>query len=255
MKIWMENRTKSMTVAVSMAVACSLVAPAADAVTPDRQFALSGIWTQAKLLKEYIDWRASTGWGAVGATNILITKLMGESEGAMTKAAFQEMCGTTAAGLLANWKPASEPTAASHIKAIVKSAGTAAASTACGWVSKIAFDKINSEIPKAQNFMNHTATQQEKSNVANTAAETNNQLLAMEAAMKSIANAYNDHKANQDDYNTNCGGSNANLPYCSDIRNNLRNSQKNFDLALASFNRHGTSLRNDMVTLNNQIRS
>lgn len=254
MNAWIQSRKKFSATMMSAVMAGALVVPSANAVTPDTHIGLSGIWTTAKLLKEYIDWRASTGWGAIGATNVLITKITGGSDGEMTKAVFTAMCGTTAAGLVANWKPASEPTTASHIKAIIKSATVVSAGSACGWASKFAFDKINGEIPKAQNFLNNTATPSQKSAVANAAAGANTQLLAMEAALRSLSNAKNDNDQNQAEFNRNCGGNNGSS-YCNDIRTNLRNSQKNFDDALASFNRHGSSLRANMTALDANLRS
>jgi hypothetical protein len=240
---------------LTVVIASSLITSSARAVTPDNGFALSGIWTQAKLLKEYIDWRAALGWGTIGTTNVLIAKITGASGGAMTKQVFTDICGTSAAGLMANWKPASEPTAASHIKSVVKSASVVGAASACGWVSQFAFNKINGEIPKAQSFINNTATQTEKNAISNTASETNSQLLAMEAALRSLSNAYNDHASNQRDFDANCKGSNSGSQFCNDVRTNLKNSTKNYDDALASFNRHGSQLSNDMASLNREIRS
>nr|WP_315221730.1 hypothetical protein [uncultured Duganella sp.] len=222
MNAWIQSRKKLSAATMAAVMAGALVAPSANAVTPDTRIGLSGIWTTANMLKEYIDWRASAGWGAVGATNLLITKLMGGSQGEMTKAAFTAICGTTAAGLVANWKPLSAPTTASHIKAIVKGGTTVGAASACGWASKFAFDTINKEIPKAQNFLNNTATPAQKSAAATATTNTLNEQLAMEAAMKAMWNA---------------------------------NSTANFDLALASFNRHGANMRAGMVIINNTIKS
>lgn len=222
MNAWIQSKRKFSATMMSVVMVGALVVPSANAVTPDTRIGLSGIWTTANMLKEYIDWRASAGWGAVGATNLLITKLMGESQGAMTKAAFTAICGTTAAGLVANWKPLSAPTTASHIKAIVKGGTTVGAASACGWASKFAFDTINKEIPKAQNFLNNTATPGQKNTAATATTNTLNEQLAMEAAMKAMWNA---------------------------------NSTANFDLALASFNRHGANMRAGMVIINDTIKS
>jgi len=222
MHAWIQSRKKLSATMMSVVMAGALVAPSANAVTPDSHIGLSGIWTTANMLKEYIDWRASAGWGTVGASNVLITTLMGGSSGEMTKAAFTAICGTTAAGLVANWKPLSAPTTASHIKAIVKGGTVVAASSACGWASKLAFNTIDTEIPKAQNFLNHTATPAQKTAVANATVDTLNEQLAMEAAMKAMWNA---------------------------------NSTANFDLALASFNRHGAAMRAGMVRVNNNLKS
>jgi hypothetical protein len=53
----------------------------------------------------------------------------------------------------------SEPTTASHIKAIVKGASVVAASTACGWFTHYAFKIIDNGIPPAQRAVNSLSSQ------------------------------------------------------------------------------------------------
>ncbi|WP_261321941.1 hypothetical protein [Rhizobium leguminosarum] len=58
------------------------------------------------------------------------------------------LCGSIAAGVVAAWKPAIQPGAATHINAIVKAGSMTAA--ASGWATQAILSKINFEIPSAQ---------------------------------------------------------------------------------------------------------
>ncbi|MFZ6846335.1 hypothetical protein [Undibacterium sp. RuTC16W] len=257
MKTWKVKSSKKIAATcMSALIASSLVVPSAHAYD-EPQFALSGIWTQAKLLKEYIDWRSSAGWGTMGAANILITKMSGGTDGQMTKAVFSAICGTAASGLMANWKPLSEPTAASHFKAIVKSASIVGASSTCGWVSQFAFNKINQEIPNAQKYLNQNASQREKSDVANDAADANSHLLEMEAAFKALSQtrASIDFYGNKMNANNCTNIANINSFVCTDSKRLQNEARANFDTLMAKINFSGSKLWGDLSGINAEIHS
>ena len=172
----------------------SLLAGPAHAVTPDNGQILSGIWTTANLIKEYFDWRGWAGWSAVGVVNIIITVATGESKGAFTKAVFTNLCGSTAAAVVATWKPADGPGAASHIKAIVKSGSVAAAASACGWATQAILKKTDSEMSAAHNAIDK-AKRTDKPNydeIVDDKTKVNNAFTAMEKNYRDIARALND---------------------------------------------------------------
>lgn len=156
-------KTTSATLMLCVALSSVVVTPAANAVIPILPIAtgapLSDYWTFPRLFKQYFDWRSSAGWGAIGAGNVAITLAsQGTNNGAFTKSLFSDLCGTVASGLVANWKPASEPSAAGNMKAVVKGGVTVAAASACGWATEWGISIMNREIPRAQAAINHART-------------------------------------------------------------------------------------------------
>jgi len=159
------NKQKSPRKLSKIACACLLsgsllVGTSAHAVTPDNHLIVGGFWTTANMIKEYFDWRGWAGWGAVGLTNIVVIVATGDSEGAFTRALFTNLCGSTAAGFVAAWQPATGPGAASHIKAIVKSGAVSAAASACSWATQAILNRINLEIPAAQKAIDNAQKKQ-----------------------------------------------------------------------------------------------
>lgn len=200
----MKKALKHWTAAALMsATAAAALAPtASQAVTPDPRHSISGYWSFPRTFHEWFDWRSYAGWGTVGAVNVAAIAMYGGSWGDLTTAAFSSLCGGSAAGVLATWKPVSDPSAASHIKAMVKAGGVAAAAAGCGWVAKTTFSKMDSEIPKAQNYINRNMTAAARQDLSTAVSTLNN---AVEAAstsfhrmqdyneqLKAVNRAYND---------------------------------------------------------------
>ncbi|CAN7295581.1 hypothetical protein [Acidovorax sp. Leaf78] len=149
---------KKIAVGLSMsAIATLAVLPTPSiAVTPDPHYSISGFWTFPRAFTELFDWRSFAGWGSVGAINTVALALTGASEGDVTTAAFTTLCGSGTAAVLANWKPVSDPSASSHIKAIIKAAGVTSVASACNWVAPSIFGRMDLEIRKAQNYINYS---------------------------------------------------------------------------------------------------
>jgi hypothetical protein len=156
---------------------CAATTPSAMAVDHDSGAWISNYWNTGKVLKEWLDWRAALGWGLIGSSNAIITATQGASKGDVTRAVVSTMCGTTAAGVLATWKPLSEPTTASHVKAIVKGASVVAASSACGWMTHYAFRIIDNGIGPAQRSIN-SLSPQDTSTLKSTMEDQNKVFLA-----------------------------------------------------------------------------
>jgi hypothetical protein len=249
----MKKVEKTFMATVAAATLALISVPSANAVTPDSLYPLSGYWSSARVMKEYFDWRAYVGWGTIGTTNLLITIGTGASQGQITKAAFQALCGSAAAGTLAVWKPASEPTAASHFKAIMKSGGVVAASSACGWASQFAFNAIDREIVKAQNAINHGVNMNQHDEIAYDARHINDDLLAMESYYGQVARAMSNANAARNQVNQYCR--NQTSESCKEARQTLNDSLSIAQAALDSFNRRGVQLHNDLREINHDIPS
>lgn len=173
---------------LATATAAALAPSVSQAVTPDQRLSISGYWSFPRAFHEWFDWRSYAGWGTVGAVNAAAIALYGGSSGDVTTASFSALCGATASGVLATWKPASEPTAASHIKAIVKAGGVVAASSACSWISKTTFGKVNNEIPRAQNYINNNMTASAKQDLSTAVGTLNNAANAADTAFHTMSN-------------------------------------------------------------------
>lgn len=178
----------SATAMAAVIASSALVTPTAHAVIPDSRAIIGGIgaWSAANVIKEYLDWRAFGGWGAVGMTNTVITVMRGDSQGAITKAAFTELCGATAAGVLANWKPISSPTVASHAKAIVKAGSVAGVASGCGWVTQFIFEAVDRNTVAAQAAINGS-TPTQKQLINSDATNWNQHLTNMEKQARDVA--------------------------------------------------------------------
>ena len=228
-------------ICASAVIASSLMVPSAHAVTPDQNFALSGIWTTAVLLSEYLDWRAALGWGSVGATNVLVTYLNGASAGQMTKASFSALCGTTAAALMVNWKPSSAPGFRSHMIAVARSATIVGAATACGWVSLRTFDIINEQAFKA-NVKYELAPGFRKNRVNSEERAINFEHSVLQTSMKSLEEANNWLKTVRIKYRqANCAA-NSGTQQCSSLRQDIVAAGNRLDASLNAVNEHGRSL-------------
>ncbi|MDW9372241.1 hypothetical protein GOB07_31720 [Sinorhizobium meliloti] len=222
----------------------SLLAGSAHAVTPDDHSILSAFWTPANLIKEYFDWRGWAGWGAVGATNMLITAGTGESDGAFTKVVFTNLCGATAAGFVAAWKPADGPGAASHIKAIVKAGSVAAASSACGWATEAILKKIDSEMSAAHNAIDK-AKRTDKPNydeIVDDKTKVNNAFLAMEKNYRDIALALNKAADLGREYRKNGCTTRTQSTRCDDLQRRRANAQADAEKKLVTFNDDGRDM-------------
>ncbi|MGO7345584.1 hypothetical protein ACC713_35560 [Rhizobium johnstonii] len=178
-------------IACAFLLSGSLLAEPAHAVDPDNGEILSGFWTTANLIKEYFDWRGWAAWGSIGALNVIITSATGASDGAFTKAVFTSLCGATAAGFVAAWKPATGPGAATHIKAIVKAGSVTAVSSACGWATHAILSKIDSEIPAAQKAIDKAKKEDEKNynEIVDDKTRVNNAFLGIEMNHRDAARA------------------------------------------------------------------
>ncbi|MFM9900627.1 MAG: hypothetical protein ACKVOT_06400 [Polaromonas sp.] len=250
---------KRVSAAVSMLVLSSslMVGPSAHAVTPDNGQILGGIWTTASLIKEYFDWRSWAGWGAVGVTNIVITVGTGGSNGQFTRAVFTNLCGSTAAGFVAAWRPSTEPGAATHIKAIAKAGATTAAASACGWATQAILSRIDAEIPRAQNAIDN-AQRTNKPNydeIVDDKTKVNNALLGIEQKYKEVAQSLTAAAARATEYrNANCSSPTQNNN-CASLDQRRRNSQSLADSALVSFNAYGTELSKQIKELAFDVKS
>lgn len=228
-------------------------APPAGAMTPDSLYPLSGVWSSARVMSEYFDWRSFSGWGAIGLTNVLITAGTGQSQGQLTRAVFTEICGATAAGTLAVWKPRSDPTVASHLKAIMKAGGVVAAASACGWVSHFAFNTIDKEISNAQDAMNHKMSSGEVARAHSDANNINNDLTAMQGYYREVTAGLSNADAARKRIAASCG--NPNSAGCLDARKTLKESLARAQDNLNRFNNKGQWLHDDLDTINHDIRS
>lgn len=220
--------------------------------------ALSEYWTYPRLFKQYFDWRSSAGWGTIGATNVAITLAShGSNDGSFTKALFSDLCGTVAAGLVAKWKPASDPAAAANMKAIVKGGITAAASSACGWATELGISVMNKEIPRAQNAINSARNSNQPNyneivyDVANVNVYQNN----MEKNYRDLGQANRKARISMDEYRrANCTSRTMN-----------QNCQYRFDeyrrytavatQALADMNKNGEIMNRHLQELGRDVKS
>lgn len=229
-------------------------------MTPDSLYPISGYWSSARTIKEIFDWRAFAGWGMVGTTNLIITVATGASQQQITKAAFQQLCGSAAAGLLGPWKPPSEPTAASHMEAlmnnakqITKSAGVITASSVCGWVSHFAFNAINRDIPKEWDKMNHVMTPAHHRQVADDAKDINDDLLAVEKYHHAAARAMTSYYVWRDQVTQLCRSDETRDSCLSAIKQrdqSLREAQS----AVGLMNTFGQALEDDLKVLHADMR-
>ncbi|MDX0937463.1 hypothetical protein GOE04_29140 [Sinorhizobium medicae] len=242
------NKQKAPRQLSKIACACllsgSLLAGPAHAVTPDNGQILSGFWTTANLIKEYFDWRGWAGWSAVGVTNIIITVATGESNGAFTKAVFTNLCGSTAAGFVAAWKPADGPGAASHIKAIVKAGAVAGAANACAWATDAILKKIDSEIPAAQNAIGK-AQRTNKPNydeIVGDKTKVNNAFLAMEKNYRDISRALNDAAYWSSEWRRNGCSNRTQSTFCDELWDSRARAQAAAGKKLVTFNDDGRDL-------------
>lgn len=235
----------------------SLLAGSAHAVTPDDHSILSAFWTPANLIKEYFDWRGWAGWGSVGATNMLITAATGESDGAFTKVVFTNLCGATAAGFVAAWKPADGPGAASHIKAIVKSGSVAAAASACGWATQATLKKTDSEMSAAHNAIDK-AKRTDKPNydeIVDDKTKVNNAFLAMEKNYRDIARALNDAAYWLSEWRRNGCSTRTQSTLCDDLERRRIKAQAEAEGKLLAFNDDGRTMSANVKELGNDVKS
>ncbi|WP_322886438.1 hypothetical protein U8C40_15335 [Sinorhizobium medicae] len=235
----------------------SLLAGSAHAVTPDNHSILSAFWTPANLIKEYFDWRGWAGWGAVGATNMLITLGTGESDGAFTKVVFTNLCGATAAGFVAAWKPADGPGAASHIKAIVKAGAVAGAANACGWATDAILKKIDSEMSAA-----HKAIENDKKNnlpnyheILGDKMKVNNVFTAMEKNYRDIALALNKAEDLKSEWRRNGCSPRTQSTLCDDLERRRKQAQADAEKKLVTFNDDGRTLSARVKELASDVKS
>lgn len=226
----------------------------ANAVSPDSLYPLSGVWSAPRVMKEYFDWRGYVGWGTVSTVDLIIQVGVGASQGQFTKAAFTGLCGSVAAGVLGTWKPVSEPTVASHLKAIMKAGGVKAVATACGWASYAVFNVIDAETKKAQDAINHKVTAARLQEISNDAKNINNDLLAMEGYYHQIANALNNANAWRGIVNQTCRSSETAYS-CNSARQSLKQALATAQTALNNFNHRGVQLHADLTEINHDIPS
>ncbi|WQP05873.1 hypothetical protein U8C39_29015 [Sinorhizobium meliloti] len=254
-------KRKSLRKLSKIACACllsgSLLAGSAHAVTPDDHSILSAFWTPADLIKEYFDWRGWAGWGSVGATNLLIMAGTGESDGAFTKAVFTNLCGGIAAGVVAAWKPADGPGAASHIKAIVRAGSVTAAASACGWATQATLKKIDSEMSAA-----HKAIENDKKNnkpnydeILGDKAKVNNAFTAMEKNYRDIALALNKAADLMRDYRRNGCKPETQSTTCADLDRRRAKAQAEAEQKLIAFNDDGRTMSANVKELASDVKS
>ncbi|MDX0510639.1 hypothetical protein GOL87_26685 [Sinorhizobium medicae] len=255
------NKQKSPRKLSKLACACllsgSLLAGSAHAVTPDNGQILSGFWTTANLVKEYFDWHGWAGWGAVGLTNIVITVATGESDGAFTKAVFTHLCGSTAAGFVAAWKPADGPGAASHIKAIVKTGSVAAAASACGWATQAILKKIDSEMSAAHKAIEN-AKRTDKPNydeIVGDKTKVNNAFLAMEKNYRDIARALNNAAFWSSEWRRNGCSPRTQSTLCDDLERRRSKAQAEAEGKLLAFNDDGRTMSANVKELASDVKS
>ncbi|TBZ68888.1 hypothetical protein [Rhizobium leguminosarum] len=255
------NKQKSPRKLSKIACACllsgSLLAGSAHAVTPDNGQILSGFWTTANLVKEYFDWRGWAGWGAIGLTNVVITVATGESNGAFTRALFTNLCGSTAAGFVAAWKPATRPGAATHIKAIVKAGTVTAAASACGWATQAILSKIDSEIPAAQRAIDNA----QRNNVPNykeivdDKTKVNNAFLGIEKNYRDTALALNKAADLMSQYRRNGCTPRTQSTLCADLYRRWANAQAEAEQKLLAFNDDGKTMSANVKELGHDVKS
>lgn len=250
---------KRVSAAVSMMVLSSslMVGPSAHAVTPDDGSIVGGFWSTANTIKMYFDWRSWGGWGAVGSTNVLITIGTGASHGAITRAAFTAICGSTAAGFLARWKPADGPTAAATMKAVAKAGAVVAASSACGWVSQFAFNKIDAEYVRA-----HRAIEDAKmhnvpnyNEIVDDKARATNAHLGIEESYKRAGLALTLAKDRLDAYVRLGCETPRDSTACANLSEQRRAAQAEAELKVAQFNLYGAELSAQLKELAFDVKS
>ncbi|ANP88264.1 hypothetical protein [Rhizobium leguminosarum] len=235
----------------------SLLAGSAHAVTPDHGQILSGFWTTANLIKEYFDWRGWAGWSAIGLTNVVITVATGDSNGAFTRALFTNLCGSTAAGFVAAWKPATRPGAATHIKAIVKAGTVIAAASACGWATQAILSKIDSEIPAAQRAIDNA----QRNNVPNykeivdDKTKVNNAFLGIEKNYRDTALALNKAANLMRQYRRNGCKAATQSTLCADLDRRRAIAQAEAEQALLAFNNDGKTMSANVKELGYDVKS
>ncbi|MDW9825259.1 hypothetical protein GOC19_30655 [Sinorhizobium meliloti] len=255
------NKQKSPRKLSKIACACllsgSLLAGSAHAVTPDDHSILSNFWTTANLIKETFDWRGWAGWGSVGATNMLITAATGESDGAFTKTVFTNLCGATAAGFVAAWKPADGPGAASHIKAIVKAGAVVGVSSACGWATQAILKRTDSEIRAA-----HKAIENAKKNnkpnydeIVDDKTKVNNAFLAMEKNYRDTALALNNAAYWSSEWRRNGCSPRTQSTLCDDLERRRIKAQAEAEGKLLAFNDDGRTMSANVKELGNDVKS
>lgn len=254
MKIVKLIQKKLVTIIVPVIIANSLLVSSAHAVNPDPQFALSGIWTQTKLLLEYFDWRSGLGWGTIGSSNVLVSKITGASDGAMTKAVYTAICGTTAAGLLAKWTPRAEPGWAYHMKSIVKSGSVVGAASVCGWSSQFAFQQMDQQSARAALTYELSGPNITR-RIDNDERAASSEHISLQTLTRTLSRAEGEAiSLRRESRRLNCG---ANPPtqQCNSIRARLLVAVINYDNALAGVNNHGRALSADLHQLNIDLSS
>lgn len=246
------TKTTSATVSVIM-LSCSLmVVPSAHAVTPDNgAAAIPAIGGNSG--REFFNMKAALGWGYVGATNTLITAVTGASKGQVTRAAVQSICGSGAAGVFANWKPAAGPTTLAAMKAIAKGGAVAATGSFCGWATQGTLALVNKYSPAADSFFNgappatKNATNTQVRNAQIDLTNINNALAGAAAARDSILNAtkyYNDNRC-----------STFPSQRCQSISNEITYFSAQQQSYLTIINNAGKDLEASLKNINNLIKS
>ncbi|WP_234840008.1 hypothetical protein [Sinorhizobium meliloti] len=255
------NKQKSPRKLSKTACACllsgSLLAGSAHAVTPDNGQILGGIWTTANLIKEVFDWRGWAGWSVIGVGNIAITVAKGESNGAFTKAVFVTLCGTTAAGFVAAWKPADGPGAASHIKAIVKAGAVVGVSSACGWATEAILERTDSEIRAA-----HKAIENAKKNnkpnydeIVDDKTKVNNAFLGIEKNYRDIALALNNAAFWSSEWRRNGCSPRTQSTLCDDLERRRIKAQAEAEGKLVALNDDGRTMSANVKELASDVKS
>lgn len=236
--------------AVSAAfAACSATTPSAFAA--NKWF--SDYWTTGRVLREWLDWRAATGWALVGAGNVLLTATWANASNAkITQTAVGALCGTSAAGVMATWKPVAEATAASHIKAIMKGGSVVAASTACQWMTALGFQVINHGIPIAQRGIDGMSLKN-GSELQGTMMDVHTDYVVEASSLVDYKNAVAELKAAFDNVRASkCGGSD-NTPVCKKAWDKYDAAMLKETNALAQLNSYGRDLKVNMNRVNETI--
>lgn len=175
----------SASVSIILLSSSLMVTPSVHAVTPDNGApaiaALGGAST-----KEIFNMKAATGWGTVGASNVILTAVSGASNGQITKQSASSLCGVVAAGLLANWKPVSDATALGNMFGVIKGGSVIGVASLCGWFAQGTLNVINNYSPKADRFFNG-APQVTKSSINAQVTKAQTDLAAMSKAMVQAA--------------------------------------------------------------------